>query len=254
MTINLIKLGGAITGQALDLPALQAFIQKNPHTILVHGGGNLVSEFSQQLGLPVTKIGGRRVTDAPTLQVMVMACAGWINKEMVSSLQQADLNALGLCGADGALLRGRRRAPLNGIDYGLVGEIEQVNTQLLASLLSAGLLPVVAPVVWSQEHGLLNTNADTVAAGIAAALAAQGHDITAWFLMEAAGVYDNNGGVIPRLNPVLIDELAASGALSDGILPKIENAMSLARQQVQRVVLGNFSVLEDAGRGTIITA
>lgn len=186
-----IKIGGAAgvaTARVLDeIARYLGEANADRRVVLVHGGSDLTNELSAQLGHEVrtlTSPGGMtsRYTDRETLRIYAMAVAGQINTELVAHLQGQGVNALGLCGVDGRLLLARRKTAIRALtpdgrvrivrdDY--TGQIEQVNTQLLRSLLDAGYLPVIAPLALSREGERLNVDGDRAAAVIATALSAR---------------------------------------------------------------------------------
>jgi acetylglutamate kinase len=201
--------------------------------VLVHGGGAAISKALADSGLPVQFHNGLRVTDPATLSVLVSVAAGSINTELVAQLSGLGARAVGLTGADGPTLLCRRDDPA----LGLVGAVETADTSLLNTLLTAGFVPVVAPVGILCDGGhataqLLNLNADTVAGHLAAALSAH----TLVLLTDTEGVKDGAGNVVPALDAARINELRAAGAISGGMLPKVAAAMVAVRAGVPAVV------------------
>ena len=227
--IKVVKVGGHVLDDAAQLETFcQAFAALEGPKVLVHGGGALASRLQRSLGREPVRIAGRRVTDADTLQVVTMACAGWSNKQLVSLLQAKGCNALGLSGCDANVVCARRRPPLNidgeTVDFGLVGDVTpaSVNAAFLSSLVDAGLVPVLSPINHDGKGNLLNTNADTMAASIAAALGAE-----LWLTFEKKGVLtdvNDDDSVIPAISRPDVPAMKAAGTVSDGMLPKLENA------------------------------
>lgn len=255
--IKVVKIGGNVLD---DETALKRFCRdfaalEGPR-VLVHGGGALASRMQEKLGQKPLKIQGRRVTDADTLQVVAMVYAGWCNKQLVSLLQQNGCNAIGLSGCDGNVVEARRRPPLEmdgtPVDFGFVGDVTpaSVNRGLLEALLQQNLVPVLSPINHDGEGNLLNTNADTVAASVAAALEGE-----LWTCFEKDGVLrdvNNPQSVIPQLTETSIGTLKAEGIIADGMLPKLENALRAIREGAKKAVILNAAKLLE-GRGTEVT-
>ena len=220
---------------------LKGFAAMEGPKVLVHGGGREATALAGKLGIPVQMVEGRRITDAATLEVVTMVYAGLVNKRLVSQLQALGVNAIGLCGADGALVRSHKRPPVNGIDYGFVGDVDGVNADLLASLLSSGFVPVVSPLTYDGKGSLLNTNADTIASTVATALAGQ-FDVTLTFCFDLEGVLDASGTVIPQIDAASFETLKTTGALTGGILPKITNALAAVKAGVGAVRIAKYDL------------
>lgn len=240
--IRVVKIGGHVLDDAALLKAFCVdFTALEGPKVLVHGGGALASRLQRSLGMEPVKIAGRRVTDEATLQVVTMACAGWSNKQIVSLLQACGCPAAGFSGCDANLVRARRRPPLEVdgelVDFGFVGDVTpaSVNTSFLQKLLAGGIVPVLSPINHDGEGQLLNTNADTVAASVAAALGAE-----LILCFEKEGVLsdpDNPSSVIPHISSADFAALKAAGTVSDGMLPKLQNAFSALRAGSPRVTI-----------------
>ncbi|MGB6895457.1 MAG: acetylglutamate kinase [Dehalococcoidia bacterium] len=218
-----VKIGGSTLGKHdTSLEDLAALHREGHALVVVHGGGATVSEWLAIHGVESRFVRGLRVTDERALQVVVAVLAGVVNKELVARLNALGARAMGLTGADGAIIRARRYDP----DLGHVGEIVCVGAEALRSLLAAGFLPVLAPIgleaqgQTSQPH-LLNINADTAAAEVARALAAS-HLI---FLTDVPGVHDARGRIIYNVSAEGARDLVASGAAGGGMIPKLEAAL-----------------------------
>lgn len=215
-----VKIGGSTLGRhdttLADLVALQG---QGVPLVVVHGGGSTITRWLEVHQVPTRFVRGLRATDAEALQVVVAVLAGLINKELVAALGALGGRAVGLCGADGGLIRARRHDP----ELGYVGQVEAVETALLQQLLAAGYLPVVAPVGALWEGGearnqLLNINADTVAGDIAVALAAR----SLVFLTDVPGVRDGQGEIVHHLSTEGAVALMADGTIAGGMIPKVE--------------------------------
>ncbi|HEY1045966.1 MAG TPA: acetylglutamate kinase, partial [Bacteroidia bacterium] len=172
MKIKVIKVGGKVIDDPVKLNEfLDAFAAVDGLKVLVHGGGKIAGEVSNRLGLTVQQINGRRITDADTLETVVMVYAGLINKQIVASMQARGQNALGCCGADLNLIRSVKRVGTE-IDFGYVGDVEvnSVASHELLTLLNNGIVPVFSAITHDGKGQLLNTNADAVASVLASAL------------------------------------------------------------------------------------
>jgi acetylglutamate kinase len=237
--LKVIKIGGSIVDNFARLRNFLAdFASLTGDKILVHGGGKVATAISAALGIETQMINGRRVTDAPTLEVVTMVYAG-LNKQITATLQGLGCNAVGLCGADGGLVISRRRSP-EPVDYGYVGDPVAINSAFVRQLLSGGHTIVTAPITYDGSGGLLNTNADTVAQTIATGMAAAGEEVELVYCFEKQGVLldvDNEDSVIPRLDTARFAILKASGAIHSGMLPKLENAFAALEKGVQKVVI-----------------
>lgn len=240
-TVRVIKIGGNVVDHAEKLERfLSDFARLEGPKVLVHGGGKIATSISQGLGIETRMIEGRRVTDSETLRIVTMVYAGLINKNIVAALQSEGCNALGLCGADGGLIRSRKRTP-NPVDYGFVGDPTGFGLETAVTLLDGGLVPVVAPITYDpQEQGaLLNTNADTVAQAVAVGLSKR-YAVELVYCFEKRGVLrdvNDDGSVIPNITPELYARLKAEGIVADGMLPKLENAFKAIDAGVKHVVI-----------------
>lgn len=241
--VTIYKIGGGIIDDSTELGKfLELLAQTTGPKILVHGGGKGASAMMRDLGLTPQLLNGRRVTDAATLDIVVMFYAGKTNKEVVANLQRLGVNALGLSGADGNVIAGIKR-PVKEIDYGFVGDLTptSVNRSLLASLLQAGITPVLCPIIHDGQGQLLNTNADTIASAVAVALAAEA-TVTLHYCFEKNGVLrevNDANSVIPEINSANYAELKMQGIIADGMLPKLENAFAALNQGVSKVIIGH---------------
>lgn len=246
--ISVVKIGGHVLDDEAQLKAFcRDFAALDGPKVLVHGGGALTTRLQRALGQEPVKIAGRRVTDEATLEVVTMACAGWCNKQIVSLLQAEGCQAAGFSGCDANLIRARRRAPLEidgkVVDFGAVGDVTpaSVNVPMLQALLSQGVVPVLSPINHDGEGQLLNTNADTVAASVAAALGAE-----LYLCFEKDGVLanpDDPQSVLPRISKAVFQALKSAGTVSDGMLPKLENAFKALQQGAVQVVIKSASRL-----------
>lgn len=237
-TIKIVKIGGNVVDNPDALASfLEDFSKITGKKILVHGGGKIASKIGRSLGIEPVMIDGRRVTDRPTLDVVTMVYGGLINKNIVATLVGHGVSALGLTGADGALIRSARRNP-EPVDYGYVGDPRKVNTSLLVSLLDSGIVPIVAPLTISIQNEILNTNADTMAQTLATALA-EIYDTQLIYTFELEGVLDNEQRLIEHIDRSTFETLKADGTVSGGMLPKLENALCAIDRGVRSVMIGS---------------
>ena len=226
--LTLVKVGGAVVEDPASLSALLASFAALPGLkVLVHGGGRSATRVSEALGIESRMVAGRRVTDEKTLEVVTMVYGGLVNKRIVAGLQALGVNALGLTGADlGYMLSNKR--PVGEVDYGWVGDVRSVDTSVLADLIARGVVPVLAPLTYDGAGHLLNTNADTIAAEAAKALAER-FDVTLVYCFEKKGVLadaSDEESVIPLITRESYGSLVASGVVSGGMVPKLDNAFS----------------------------
>jgi acetylglutamate kinase len=259
--IFIIKIGGNV----LDNPALLSqflrdFSMIGERKILIHGGGKIATRMGDQLGIQSHYVEGRRITDEPTRDLVTMVYGRLVNKQLVAELQELGCNAVGLTGADGNAIPATRRL-VKKIDYGFAGDITpgQVNVKWLDLLLKERMVPVFAPLTHAGGS-ILNTNADTIASVLAIALSALYH-VRLIFCFEKKGVLadvSTADSVISHMPRGLYEELLAKKALTDGILPKLENAFSAIEAGVKEVLIGEArDLLKNTGReteGTLITA
>lgn len=238
--ITIVKVGGKIVENPETLNQLLHDFSALPgKKVLVHGGGRTATDMASRLGIETHMVEGRRITDADMLRVVTMVYAGLVNKNVVARLQGCGVNALGLTGADMDMIRSHRRPLKNGIDYGFVGDVDHVDGERLSMLVEAGITPVMAPLTHNGQGDMLNTNADTIAAETAKALAAH-YDVTLVYCFEHAGVLtnpDDEESVIPLITREKFELLKADGTVSGGMLPKIENSLAAVEAGVKRVVI-----------------
>ena len=237
--LTLIKVGGKIVENPLTLKQLLTdFAKIAGYKVLVHGGGRSATSLAEQLGIETQMVNGRRITDRNMLQVVTMVYGGLVNKNIVTGLQALNVNALGLTGADLNYMRSEKR-PVKDIDYGYVGDVKEVNGQILTDLILKGITPVLAPLTHDKTGNLLNTNADTIAGEAAKALA-QFFDVTLIFCFEKKGVLadeNDESSVIENINPASYEKLVEEGIISGGMIPKLENSFDALQAGVKGVVI-----------------
>ena len=248
-SLNVIKIGGNVIDNSENLHRfLKDFTALPGYKVLVHGGGKVATQLSETLGIEPKLVDGRRITDIETLRVVTMVYGGLINKNMVAQLQRYGCNAIGLTGADGDMIKAKKR-PVKSIDYGFVGDLDKnsVNTQNLASLLEAGFTPVFCALTHDGEGQLLNTNADTIASALAVALAGD-YYTTLIYCFEKKGVLkdiNDESSLIKEINPAGYEELKLHQVIHSGMLPKLDNAFSAIACGVSGVVIGHSDDLSN---------
>ena len=256
--LTIVKVGGAVVEDELQLSQLLSnFSAIEGRKVLVHGGGRKATKMAERLGIETKMVNGRRITDSDMLEVVTMVYGGLVNKNLVARLQANGVNAIGLTGADADVIRSHKRPVkmVDGspVDYGFVGDVDNVANETLAHLIEAGITPVMAPLTHDGEGHILNTNADTIASETAKALAQQ-YDVTLIFSFEKKGVLsnpDDDDSVIPVITRTLFEKYKADGTISGGMLPKIENALSAVDAGVSKVII-TLATAIDGQHGTVI--
>ena len=221
-----IKVGGA----AMEKPGLRDLFSRDValvrtlgvQPVVVHGGGPQIDRMMKRLGKSPHFIGGLRVTDDETMDIVEMVLAGSINKEIVGAISAHGSRAVGLCGGDAGLIRATRRHHVlpdgREIDLGRVGDVKAVDPEPLELLQEHGFVPVLAPLGIGPQGELLNINADLVAADVAAALGA----VKVIFLSDIPGIHGHDGRVLHRVTLAELDALTRDGIIEGGMLPKVE--------------------------------
>ena len=252
--LTIVKVGGAVVEDEAQLAQLlENFRAIEGAKVLVHGGGRRATKVAAQLGIETKMVDGRRITDAAMLEVVTMVYGGLVNKHVVAALQSLGVDAIGLCGADGDIIRSEKRPLKNGIDYGFVGDVKKADGVKIARFIEAGLVPVIAPLTHDGQGNILNTNADTMASETAKALADL-YDVTLIFSFEKKGVLsnpDDDDSIIPVITHEDFERYKADGTISGGMLPKIENALGAVDAGVKQVIITLATAL-DGQSGTVI--
>ena len=215
-----VKIGGStLGGNDTSLQDLVELHAAGKPVVIVHGGGNVISEWMQRQNLAPNFVNGLRVTDAPSLEIVVAVLGGLVNKELTAQMQRLGAPTIGISGMDGCLLQAHVANP----DLGYVGEVIAVDPAPVNAIVAAGFIPMVSPIAVDVSAGSdhagqpLNVNGDTAAGALAHALRAE----RIIFLTDVAGVMDNGGRVIPRLDARSADALRSSGVARGGMLPKL---------------------------------
>ena len=250
--LTIVKVGGKICENPTSLNALLSdFASIEGNKLLVHGGGRLATAMAERLGIETKMVDGRRITDDQMLEVVTMVYSGLVNKRIVAGLQALGVNALGMTGADMNILLSHKR-PVKTVDYGWVGDVDRADGVALKSLISQGVVPVIAPLTHDGKGNILNTNADTMAGETAKALASL-FDVTLAFCFEKEGVLrdeNDDHSVIPVINRALYAELKEQGIVSGGMLPKLDNAFATLDAGVKEVIITKADNLRDLAQGS----
>ncbi|MEM7551627.1 MAG: acetylglutamate kinase [Bacteroidota bacterium] len=242
--LTIVKVGGAVLeDEEKRKDFLSAFSKLKGHKILVHGGGRLADHYLNKLDIELKKIDGRRITDQETLDVVTMVYAGLVNKKVVAELQSNNQNALGLTGADLGLIRSLKRSNVP-VDYGFVGDVESVDNYKIAQLLEQETIPVFAPLTFSKEGQLLNTNADTIASELAKSFI-NSFEVQLIFCFELSGVLDEHEQLISEITLSQFSDLKRKEIVKGGMIPKLDNAFSVIQKGVKEVRICNYSSLAE---------
>ena len=251
--ITVIKVGGKIVEEQESLNnLLDRFAAIKGNKVLIHGGGRSATRIAAQLGIESQMVDGRRITDAETLKVVTMVYGGLVNKNIVACLQARGINALGLTGADCNIIKAHKR-PVDKVDWGFVGDVERADGNMLSKLIAQGITPIMAPLTHDGAGNMLNTNADTIAAETAKALAPY-FDVTLTYCFEFPGVMrnpDDESSIIPLIDSNSYKQLIADGTVSGGMIPKIDNAFNALQGGVSKVIITRADAI-DGTSGTHI--
>ena len=253
LPLTIVKVGGAVVEDSARLDSLlSAFAAIDGRKVLVHGGGRRATAIASRLRVESRMVDGRRVTDGAMLEVVTMVYGGLVNKDIVARLQARGINSIGLTGADGGVILSHKR-PVKDVDYGFVGDVDRVDGSRLSSLIEGGFTPVMAPLTHDGHGQMLNTNADTIAAETAKALAER-YDVTLMYCFEKPGVMaepDDDSTLIPVITRQDFRRLKADGTVTGGMLPKLENAFSAIDAGVSRVNI-TLATAIDGRHGTMV--
>ncbi|MFW6035686.1 MAG: acetylglutamate kinase [Halothermotrichaceae bacterium] len=258
-----IKYGGSIMmdeklkKNLIEDITLLKYVGINP--VIVHGGGPAISKTLDKLNIKTRFVEGLRVTDKETMDVVEMVLAARINKEVVAMINQMRGKAVGICGKDGGLIKASKKTIDNDIDLGYVGDITEINPEIVNKLIEDGYIPVIAPVGVGENGESYNINADTVAGKLASALEAE----KLIFLTDVDGIrYDpkDKDTRVSSLNFQTINEWIKKGKIKGGMLPKVESCMEAVSNGVVRTHILNglvphpllLEIFTDKGVGTMI--
>lgn len=266
--VFVLKAGGEVFADAAAtrtlLEQVGILYQVGIRIVLVHGGGPQSTRLAKALGIETQFVAGRRVTNAESLEVAAMALNGEVNTRILAACRELELPAVGISGVDAGLVQAMRRAPVpqaDGapVDYGYVGDIETVDASVLKKQLDNGLMPVVSPLSCDSAGTLLNINADTVAAAIAAELGAEKLILAT----AAPGILadrDDPGSLISYIDRAGLKKLRDAGQLAGGMLPKAAAIDAAIGSGVSRVHIISYrvpdslllEVFTNEGTGTLV--
>ena len=266
-----IKYGGHAMGDAALADAFARDVvllkQVGIEPIIVHGGGPQIGAMLERLKIKSEFVDGLRVTDAETVEIVEMVLSGSINKQIVSAINAAGGRAVGLSGKDGNLMsvrklrRTRRETDSNIekiLDLGFVGDPSHVDPELLDSLTSSDIIPVIAPIGVGEDGATYNVNADTAAGAIASAVNAA----RLLMLTDVTGVLDKEGGLIADIGVEQARLLIEDGTISGGMIPKVETCIEAVEKNVEAAVIMDgrathsllIEIFTEHGLGTAIWA
>ena len=243
---------------------LMKLVGMNP--VVVHGGGPQIGALLAKLNMQTEFVEGMRVTDSETMEVVEMVLGGSVNKEIVSSINRNGGKAIGVTGKDGQMIKARKltvnrygseRDVAGIVDMGHVGEVDQIDVEVLQVILGSNFIPVIAPIGVGDDGTTYNINADLVAGKLAEVMNAE----KLMLLTNVAGLLDKNGHILTGLTTKQVDALIADGTISGGMLPKIRCALDAVKFGVTsaHIVDGRvphavlLETLTDEGMGTLIT-
>jgi acetylglutamate kinase len=266
--VFVIKAGGEVFADPAQASALIEQVgilhQVGIRTVLIHGGGPQSTRLATELGLETQFVDGRRVTDSGSLDVAMMILNGQINTRILAACRDLQIPAVGISGVDAGLIRAHKRPPVeskdgSSVDYGFVGDIDAVDADILRKQLDNGLMPVVSPLSCDESGTLLNINADTVAAAIAAELDAEKLILVTGATGILEDVNDPNS-LISYIDRKHLRELKETGVLADGMLPKAAAIDAAIKNGVSRVhVISHkladsilLEVFTNEGTGTLV--
>ena len=267
--LTIIKIGGNVIDNSENLHQfLLDFTALPGDKILVHGGGKVATELGKTLGIEPKMIDGRRITDVETLRIVTMVYAGLINKNMVAQLQSKGCNAIGLSGADGNIIKAKKRPiikvypsgeDLEGVevDFGFVGDLDEhaVSKSMITNLLNIGLVPVLCAITHDGGSQLLNTNADTIASAVAVAMSSV-YETRLVYCFEKKGVLkdiNDDESVVREIKSADFEGLKANGIVVGGMIPKLHNAFEAIKKGVSTVYIGKADELDELDKGTFGT-
>lgn len=266
-----VKAGGGVFG---DPEATRALIEQvailhslGVKVVFVHGGGPQLTEVSEKLGVPTQMIEGRRVTDAQSIDATAMVLSGLINTRILAACRELNVPAIGISGVDSGLIQAHKRAPVKlqsgdaTVDYGFVGDIDYIDTDVIRKLLDNGLMPVISPLSSDGSGTLLNINADTVAAAIGSALGAE----KLVLCTGAPGILENvddPSSVISITDLAGLERLKKEKRVIDGMLPKVKAIETALHGGVRRVHVISYKaadailaeVFTNEGTGTLVVS
>ena len=236
--MKVIKLGGSLLDDASRrAAAFQKIVSRwnaGEELVLVHGGGKHIDAALQKVGIAKRTHAGLRITDDATLAIVVSVLGGTVNKMLVSELTQLGVRVAGISGCDGSTLVAEKHADIDGVDLGHVGHVIGSNRALVNALLTTGTMPVISSIAIGNDGALFNVNADTAATAIAVAHGAK----ELLFLTDVAGLLDESGAVVPHLTTIGVEAMLSSAAVSGGMKPKLQAALTALTSGVRAISIG----------------
>ena len=265
-----VKIGGELANNIPHLAktvgaAVRAFLSEGHKVAVVHGGGPQASELSKRLGLETKQVGGQRITDAATLEVMKMTLAGQVSVSVAQAFRLAGVNALCTSGVSAGLVDATKRPPVlvtggpaEPVDFGLVGDISTVNVTLFETLAAAGVVPVIGSLAGDAFGQVFNVNADTVATRVASALSAE----RLFLVSNVPGVLKDKNDPSTRIAKLTPSEAQAqirAGVIQGGMIPKVEESLAMLESGIDAIhIVGltpDSALLDEAhepgSRGTV---
>ena len=241
-----VKIGGELAADQQKLAgtvgkAVAAFLDAGVKVAVVHGGGPQATELQKRLGLEVKQVGGRRITDAATLEVMKMSLAGQVSVDVASAFRLAGVPVICTTGASAGLVDAVKRPPAvvsgggpDPVDFGLVGDVTDVNVTLFEKLASAGVVPVIGSLAGSADGRVYNVNADTVATRVAARLSAA----RLFLVSNVPGVLKDKNDPktrIPKLSAAEARAQIEKGVIVGGMIPKVEESLAMLDEGIDAI-------------------
>jgi len=245
--LTIVKIGSHVVDDEGKLnEVLKQFVLLPSKKILVHGGGKSASDILENMGIKPKMVNGRRVTDAETLKVVQMVYGGLINTNIVATLNAMECSAIGMTGADANSILAEKR-PVKDVDYGFVGDVIKVNTLGIETVLKDKMVPVYCALTHDGRGQVLNTNADTITSELGSALS-KNYDVDLVYCFELNGVLNNpedKDSVIDDINETRYSQLKKDKIITDGMSPKIDNAIDALHKGVSNVFIKNYSDLKN---------
>ena len=260
--LRVVKIGGNVIDDPDKLAAfLKDFASIPGKKILVHGGGKIATRIADTIGYKSKMIEGKRVTDADMLQVATMVYGGLVSKQIVATLQKEGCNALGMTGADAGIIRSVKRPVKEGIDFGYVGDIQNVDSAALRKIIDSGFVPVLAPLTHDGNGQLFNTNADNIASFTAVGLSTD-YDTSLYYTFELPGVMadiNDPSSVISQIKSDDFQRLKEEKIIDKGMIAKLDASFNAIHSGVHTVTICNAAdvkklLLENHPCGTQLVA
>lgn len=255
--IYILKIGGKlIDNEYLLEKSLNTFSKIKEKKILVHGGGNIASNIAKKLGIKISLIEGRRITNRKMLDIIIMTYAGLINKNIVAQLQALGCNSLGLSGADCNIIHTMKRCVKN-INYGYVGDLTKnsINNYILDFFIKNNIIPVICSLTHNCKGLLLNTNADSIASHIAISMSKIYKKVFLHYAFEKKGVFDkkdNNEVFLNKIDEKTFFNLKEKKIITDGMIPKLENGFQSLKYGVNQVTIGDYFGMINYNNSTLL--